>query len=212
MVIHDFPGKRNGFDTRLDLKKYIIFILLAGVLVLGFKTYKDYGISWDEGDQRNLGLTTYNYLFHGVDSIKHCSNKIYGVAFELPLIFVEKIFNLTDTRDLYLMRHLLTHLFFLLGAFAFYLLIDHLYNNKLLANSGFLLLTVNPLIYSHSFFNSKDIPFLSMLIICFLATSIAFKKNSFKWYFLLGISCGILMNVRIMGVMLVGCIWIFFYH
>jgi len=190
--------------------KYIGFILFAAMLIIGLNTYKNYGVSWDEGDQRHLGLTTYNYLVHGQDSIKYCNNKIYGVAFELPLVIVEKVFNLTDSRDIFLMRHLLTHLFFLLGAFAFFLLIDYLYRDKLLASIGFLLLTVNPLIYAHSFFNSKDIPFLSMFVICFLVTAVAFKKNNLKWYVLLGIACGLLMNMRIMGVLLIGCIWIFF--
>jgi hypothetical protein len=192
------------------LHKYIGFILLAGALIVGLRTYKTYGISWDEADQRNLGLTTYNYLFHGGDSIKYIDNKVYGVVFELPLAAVEKVFNLTDVRDIYLMRHLLTHLFFLLGAFAFFLLIDYLYHNKLLASIGFLLMVVNPLIYAHSFFDSKDVPFLSMFSICFLVTAVAFRKNNVKWYILLGIACGLLTNIRIMGVLLTVCIWVFF--
>lgn len=193
------------------LKKYIGFILLfGGFLVIGINTYKSYGISWDEADERNLGNATYNYLFHGQDSIKYCSNKIYGVAFELPLTILEKTLNLQDTRNIYLMRHLLTHLFFLLGALAFFLLIDYLYHDKILATIGFSLLTVNPLIYAHSFYNSKDIPFLSMFIICFLITAIAFNKNNIKWYIMLGVVCGLLMNMRIMGVLLIGCIWGFF--
>lgn len=192
------------------LKKNIGFLLFAGLLLVGFNSFKSYGISWDEADERNLGNTTYNYLFHGQDSIKYCSNKIYGVAFELPLTVIEKALNLQDIRNVYLMRHLMTHLFFLLGAIAFFLLIDYLYHNKLLATIGFLLLTINPLIYSHSFFNSKDIPFLSMFIICFLATAIAFNKNNLKWYVILGVACALLMNMRIMGVLLIACVWIFF--
>jgi hypothetical protein len=192
------------------LKKYIGFFLFAGLLLVGLNTYKSYGVSWDEADERNLGNATYNYLFHGQDSIKYCSNKIYGVAFELPLTVIEKTLHLQDIRDVYLMRHLMTHLFFLLGALAFFLLIDYLYHNKLLATIGFLLLTINPLIYAHSFFNSKDIPFLSMFIISFLATAVAFNKNNLKWYIILGITCALLMNIRIMGVLLIVCIWIFF--
>ena len=191
-------------------KKNIGYFLFAGFLLIGLNTYKSYGVSWDEADERNLGNATYNYLFNGQDSIKYCSNKIYGVAFELPLTVIEKTIHLQDIRDIYLMRHLMTHLFFLLGALAFFLLIDYLYHSKLLATIGFLLLTVNPLIYSHSFFNSKDIPFLSMFIICFLVTAVAFNKNNLKWYILLGIACAILMNMRIMGVLLVACIWTFF--
>jgi hypothetical protein len=190
--------------------KYLGLLLFAGALIIGLNTYKNYGISWDEGSQRNLGRITYNYLFHGDDSLKHYDNKVYGVGFELPLMIIEKVFNLQDTRDVFLMRHLVTHIFFLLGALAFFLLIDYIYHNKLLAMLGFLLLVVNPLIYGHSFFNTKDIPFLSMFIICFLLFAIAFKKNTLTWYILLGVGCAVLTNMRIMGVLLTGCIWIFF--
>jgi hypothetical protein len=190
--------------------KYILFILLSGALIVGLNTYKTYGVSWDEGGQRTTGLMSYNYLFNGSDSLRHFDNAVYGVGFELPLIMVEKTLHLTDSRDIFLMRHLLTHLFFLLGALAFFLLIDYLYHNKLLATIGFLLLVLNPLIYGHSFFNTKDIPFLSMFIICFLFTAIAFNKNKILWYIILGASCGLLTNMRIMGVLLIGCIWILF--
>lgn len=190
--------------------KYIGFILLAGTLFIGLISYKDYGIAWDEPLQREMGLVSYNYVFHGDDSLKHYSCNVYGVAFELPLVMIEKALDLKDSRDIFLMRHLVSHLFFLLGAFAFFLLIDYLYSNKLLAIIGFLLLVVNPLIYGHSFFNSKDIPFLSMFIICFLAIAIAFKKNNLKWYVILAIACALLTNIRIMGILFIGVVWVFF--
>ncbi|MGP8217260.1 MAG: ArnT family glycosyltransferase [Bacteroidia bacterium] len=190
--------------------KHLGLILFAGALIVGLNSYKGYGVSWDEGDQRHLGYTTYNYLFHGIDSIKYCNNKEYGVALELPLTILEKTLRIKDSRDILLMRHLVIHIFFLLGVLAFFLLIDFLYHNKLLAVIGFLILVTTPLIYGHSFFNSKDAPFLSMFIICFLTTALAFKKNNLKWYILLGVSCAILMNLRIMGILLVGCIMIFF--
>lgn len=107
------------------------------------------------------------------------------------------------------MRHLVNHLFFLLSAFIFFLLIDYLYNNKLLATIGFLLLVVNPLIYGHSFFNSKDIPCLSMFIICFMLSALAFNKKTYKHFALLGVGCGLLTDIRIMGILLIGCICLF---
>jgi hypothetical protein len=190
--------------------KYIGFILLAGALIIGLKTYKSYGINWDDQVQRGIGTVSYNFLFHGDDSLNHYCYKEYGTGFELPLVIIEKALNLQDNRDVFFMRHLVTHLFFLLGAFAFFLLIDYLYDDKLLASIGFLMYVVNPLIYAHSFYNTKDISFLSMLVICLLVTAIAFKKNNLRWYIILGIACAILMDIRILGVLLLGCIWIFF--
>ncbi len=190
--------------------RYLGLALFSGALIIGISTYKGYGISWDEGIQRQLGEATYNYLFHGQDSLKYSHNKEYGIAFELPLFMLEKIMHLTDTRAIYLMRHLVTHIFFLISALFFFLLIDYLYRNKLLAAFGILCLLTTPLIYGHSFFNSKDVVFLSMFIICFYIMAVAFERNSLRWHILLGISLAILMNIRVMGILLLGFACLFF--
>jgi hypothetical protein len=192
------------------VKKYLGIIFFLASVVVGLGTYKTYGIGWDEEEQRVVGMTSYNYLVHGDTALNSYNSRTYGVAFELPLIVLEKVLRLHDSRDIYLMRHLVTHLFFLTSAFFFFLLIDHLYQNKLLAAIGFLLLILQPSIYGHSFFNSKDIPFLSMYVICFYLCAIAFSKNKRGYYILLGAACGILINLRIMGALMIACVGLLF--
>lgn len=192
------------------IKKYVGVILLAITITVGLFTYKTYGISWDEQEQRHIGMFTYNYLVHGDPALHYYWNRNYGIAFELPLLVIERILNLHDSRDIYLMRHLVSHLFFLFSAFLLFLLIDYLYKNKVLATIGFLMLVLNPVIYGHSFFNSKDVPLLSMYIVCFLASAVAFNNTKYKYYFLLGVACALLINTRIMGFLMVACVCLFF--
>ena len=125
------------------------------------------------------------------------------------LLIIEKIAGITEFGDTYKLRHIVTHLFFLLSAFYFYKLIFLIYKKKTLAVLGFLLLVINPTIYGHSFFNSKDIPFLSMFIICFYQFAIAFKDKKHYQFLLLGLFTGFLINIRIMGILFVAFI-IFF--
>ena len=157
-------------------------------------------------------MMSYIYLAHGDMTLRTRNDGInkYGVGFELPLIFIEKGLGLNNDRSIYYMRHLAGHLFFLFAAFLFFFLIDYLYKNKLLAALGFLLLVANPLIYSHSFYDSKDVPFLSMYVICYYLAALAFTKNNLRYYILLGAACGLLTNFRIMGVLLIACIGFFF--
>lgn len=188
------------------IKKYSGVLLLILCVCVGLLTFKQYGIGWDELDQHDLGMASYKYVFEGNPGLKTIFTKDHGIAFEMPLTVIEKVFGLEDTRDIYLMRHLVTHLFFLTGALFLLLLIDFLYKNKTLAIIGFLLLILSPRIYSHSFFNSKDIPFLSMMIICFYLNALAFNKKSFLFFILLGLGVGLLINIRIMGSLLFCCI------
>jgi hypothetical protein len=177
-------------------------ILFAFSLVLGFIVYGDFGIAWDEPLQRDIGLHSYNYVFKGDTTLNDFKNRDYGVAIELPLIFLEKALGLSDSRDIYRMRHITVHLFFLLSALAFYLLIWILYRNKWLALAGYLMLLLSPRIYAQSFFNSKDIPFLCMFIFSFLAFAVSFRDKKFWQFVLFGIISGLLINIRIMGIII----------
>lgn len=187
------------------LKKHLGLILLLITLVPGLLLFDDYGISWDEPGSHEIGTLNYDYIFKDSKQLLSYPEKDYGIAFELPLVIIEKVLGLHEQRSIYLERHLLTHLFFLFCAYIFFLLIDFLYNNKLLATTGFLMLMLNPLLYAHSFFNSKDIPFMGMFILCFYLSAIAFKSRKTKHFILLGVVSGLLINMRIIGILMTGC-------
>lgn len=187
------------------LNRFAGVFLFVFFCLLALFTYTQYGISWDEDYQREIGLVSWNYIFSNDQKLLTYSARDYGVAFELPLIALEKLFGLNDEKSIYLMRHFVTHLFFLFAAYYCYKLILLLYNNNLLAVFGFLLFVLFPPIYSHSFFNTKDVPFLSLLTICFyLLVKAMMSKRVFN-FSILGIGIGLLINIRIMGVLLLGC-------
>ena len=192
-------------------KKHLGLVLFLTMCIIALFSYDEYGIGYDEPVQRQIGMVNYDYVFSSNQYLLTFNDRDYGVAFELPLIIIEKAFNLTDTRGIYLMRHLVTHLFFLLGAFFCFMLVDLLYKDKILATIGFLLITLHPCLYSHSFFNTKDIPFMSMFIICLYFNAVAFREKTIKNFIFLGISIGLLINMRIMGVLLPGCILFFLF-
>jgi len=191
------------------ISPYSGLLLLLLLSLVGLLTYDEYGISFDEKTQRTTGEISYKYVFSDNEELLEWKDRDYGVAFELPLIIAEKLLGLEDSRSIYLSRHLITHFFFLISAFFCFLLIDYLYKNKLLATIGFLFFVLHPRIYAHSFFNTKDIPFMAMFLICFYLCARAFNKKTLLSYILLGIGVGLLINLRIMGVLLLCCVLFF---
>ena len=179
------------------------FILFVISLVIGLMLYKDYGVAWDDPVQRELGLVSYNYAFHKDQTLKTITDKDYGVAFELVLIGIERALDLSDTREIYLSRHLAIHVFFLLSAFMAYILFYRLFRSNIIACLGFLALVFHPRIYAHSFFNSKDVPFLSAILIAIVFAHFAFTERRLLLFFLLGLCTGYATAIRIMGVMLI---------
>ncbi len=174
-----------------------VLFLIVGVVVLD-----DYGISVDEVMQRGLGILAAEYVMGNNAIYLDSWTRNYGVAFELSLVFFERILGLEDSRSIYLSRHLLTHMFFLAGGFFCYLLAIRLFNNRLLACFALLLFLLHPRMYAHSFFNTKDIPFLSMFMIALFLIDRGFRKGTAGAFLLCGVGVGLLTNIRILGVML----------
>ena len=177
-------------------------LVCALFLLVGVLNLDDYGVSADEHFQRRYALVSLDYILGKNDTLLTQWERFYGVDFILPLLLVERALELTDSRDIHLFNHILTHLFFILGGFFCYRLAYRLFDNRLVALIALLLYLLHPRLYAHSFFNSKDIPFFSMFVIALYLVERAFRRGTVGAFVLCGIGIGLLADIRIMGVML----------
>ena len=170
----------------------------------------DYGVSVDEWAQRKVAIRNLNIIRQGGalpfprDEAFNWETvtRVYGATVELPLLLVERALRLDDTRQIHLSRHILLHFFFIIGGFFCYLLVYRLFNNRLLALLALLLFLLHPRLYAHSFFNSKDLPFVSMFMIALFLIHRAFRKDTVGAFVLCGVAVGLLTTARIMGLIL----------
>jgi hypothetical protein len=210
--------------------KYLpIILLILGDLCLLPIIYDDYGIGWDENSSREIGIynammanSHLGHMFYSkedLDSriketieeekqeayldqtqIENFEHRMYGPAFELGLVAMEKIFGIQSDRSLYLSRHITTHIFFLLGILCFYLLLFHHFKDWKVSLLGTVMLLLVPRLYPHSFFNPKDIPFLTA---CILATFTMFKfldKPTIITAIIHGLISAFAIDIRIIGI------------
>ncbi len=171
----------------------------AGLLAVGFAVVDDYGAVGDTAGQRHIAEVNFDFITGKTDALAYDHDKYYGVAFELPLFLLERSLGLEDPRHIYLLRHLLTHLFFLAGGFCGALLVYRLFHSKGVALLALLVFVLQPRLYAHSFFNPKDLPFLSMFMVSLYLTHRAFRTQTVGAFLVCGVSVGILTNLRIMG-------------
>ena len=174
-------------------------------LVAAF-TLEDYGAWVDDPSQRALGKAALDYLGgdgeRAFDQVVDYPSRYYGAAAEAPLALVERLLRLDEPRDIHLSRRALTHLFFLAGSVFCYLLVLRVSGSRALALIATALFLLHPRIYAHSFFNSKDIPFLAMFMIALYLTHRAFRRDTLGAFLLCGVGVGLLVNLRIMGLLL----------
>ena len=199
------PMKTPMPQTAAFLARRAHLIALAIFAVVGLFVIDDYGITPDELPFRISGNAAFDYVL-GDESALLPPDKTtgyYGVAFDIPLIAAERIFRPEDTRSIYLSRRLLTHALFLVGGFFAWLLAYRMFGNRLVALLVMSLFLLHPRIYAHSFFNGKDLPFLSMFMVSLYLTHRAFRRDSVWAFALCGASVALMANIRVIGLMLI---------
>ena len=120
-------------------KNLIIFLFFSIFLLFGIFIFPDYGISIDEDNTRIHGLLSLEYVFKiflpeytariqeiiglqkdaQVEALLHDTSSgiiaTSGVVFDLPMAFLELIFQIDDSRQYYLLRHFFNFLFFFIS-------------------------------------------------------------------------------------------------
>lgn len=197
-------------DRTRELGVSVFFIALVA---LGAFIYQDYGISWDEPQQRLIGQVAERYVVesvvpflgispHPVPDLHDFRDKDYGVVFELPAVLLERLFGLEDTREIFFLRHFLTYLVFLAGVFAVYRMVERRLGDWRLGLLAATFLVLSPRFFAEGFYNSKDIVFMAMFAIA-LASMLGFLQNpNTRTALLHGFATGLAVDIRIMAVLI----------
>ena len=204
-------------------KNLFTFLFFLFFLLLGFTIFSDYGISIDEDNTRINGLASLKYIFEIFNpSLLVSSNKLneiislhefkeqgIGVLFDLPTGFLEYMLNITDVREYFLLRHFVNFIFFIIASYFFFLLIKERYQSYIFGLVGVVFLILSPRIFAGSFYNNKDLVFLSMYIISLYFAINFLKKNTVKSAVYASLFSALLIDIRILGVIVPIIIFIF---
>ena len=181
--------------------------ILAFVFALGVFAVDGYGIHVDVTEVRRLGMLTAEYVLG--ESTLLASQEItrcYGGVFQTACWAAERALGLTEFHDIYRSRYLFTHGFFLVGAFACYLLAGRLFKSRAIALMAMLFFVCHPRLYGHSFFNSSDTPFVSMFMIGLLLAHWALRQGGVGAFATVGAWLGLASTVRVMALLLFGLV------
>ena len=200
-----FPLSRLALLRRVPFWAQAL-ALCALFAIGGIAAQDDYGIGRDEVSQRKIAIGNANYIaagdIHVLSQAGDLAHRYYGVAFEMPLLLVERALGLQDTSHFYLMRRLVAHLFFITGGFACGMLAYRMIGSHWIALSAMLMFLLHPRLYAHSFFNSKDIPFAALLLIALYLAHRAFRKDTLGAFLLCGVCVGLAIDLRPFGLTL----------
>ena len=197
-----FPFSRLALLRRVPFRAQAAAVC-ALFAIVGVAALDDYGMPWDEVTHRAMASANANYIATGsTDLLYHSDYRYYGVAFDMSLLMLERALGLQDSRDIYLTRHLIMHLFFITGGFACGMIAYRTLGSRWVALLAMLMFLLHPRLYAHSFFNVKDVPFVVALLIALYLTHRAFRRDTLGAFLLCGIVVGLAINMRPFALML----------
>ncbi len=205
----------------LNIKKNYFYYFLFFFTIIGILLSLNVGITHDEYHSFFIGESNKNKILDFFLSNNSQSKTLeglnlhYGSGFYLLSIPIDYILNLflnldyvsLETKPM-LLKHPSVFIFFALSSIFFRKIIFFVSKDKNYSSLCTFLYLTYPYLLGHSFFNIKDIPFLSVWLICtFYIINIARtfykeKKIKNKYFIILGILTGYLLSIRITGVLI----------
>ena len=180
------------------------FSFFAAFLLIGLLVFRDYGISWDEFPTRRFGIMYVEHLVpdaHALDSLRAASGPSYerfGPVFEILLVRAEKLMQPTDIRTVFFTRHLATFLTFFLGVVLFHRLCRRRFRSGI-ALLACVCLVVSPQLFSHAFYNVKDIAFLTMFVASMLTLDTMLGCPEWRTMLVHALTTAVLLGTRVLG-------------
>ena len=205
------------YQSYVNLPVILIFFTY---LIIGIFIYDDYGISFDEFNHRINGFVALNFfreifsldIYPGLEHSGKAfaeSTKQYGVLFDLPMAFIEKKLHIEDSKNYFLLRHFFNFIIFYISSIFFYLLLKKRFSRKL-SVVGLFFWILSPRIFADSFYNMKDLIFLSFFVISLFFAIKFLNTPSYKNAFLSSLACALAIDVRILGIIVPFIIFVFF--
>jgi len=190
----------------------LIVLIFVCMFAVGILHYQDYGVSVDEGIQRQHSLVAYKYImkqvFHrdvaelvSYPDLPEYQYRYYGTFLQMPMVFLEDLNDFqSDLGDVMRMRHLITFSYCFIAYICFYWMGKKVFKNSWLALLGTLMLYLYPRFFATQFFYIKDMLFAATFMIAMWATVLFLEKEEKPLYGLLFcFAAAICANLRFIG-------------
>ena len=167
-------------------------------------TFRDYGITWDEGVQARYGELCLDYFLSGLRDTSYeglFNLKYYGALFEM---LCSAVYRYAGT-DPFVTRHFCIAITGLLTVVAV-TLVGRIWRDPWVSIYAGLALVMIPRFYGDSFNNSKDVPFACAFAWAMLAIShlVGAPRVSWRHTLAAGAAIGVALALRMGGLLLFG--------
>ena len=221
------------FDKKKLIPVAAVSLFFFAYLFVGYWLYSDYGVSTDEPTDYLRGRVDYQRFMGGslAQFKADCAMMENGDVCYYPAFFSMVLYRFapygdpapilllhegiwdgksTNSQNIYFETHQLTFAFFAFSVFVFFLIGKKIFKDWKIGLLGALFLIISPRVFGYSFYNPKDIPFLSAYVISIYTLLLFLDKKNIFVAVLHGIATAVVCSIRTPGLIIVP-ITIFFY-
>jgi len=187
--------KQDGSRTL----KAVTIAFFVSYLLIGLFVFRDYGMSWDEIPTRNFGIMYVDHVVpdtRALDSVRAVGGPAFerfGPIFEIALVRLERLLPRTDIRPLFMGRHLATFFIFFAGVVVFHRFLRRRFGPGL-SLLACVCLVASPQLFSHAFYNVKDISFMTMFVASMLTLDTVLSRPSWRTWLVHALTTVILLG------------------
>jgi len=211
MLNYFYLKKENKLQNNIVVTLFFLFFFLIGSYV-----YDSYGISLDEEGTRAHGFMTLKYIYEiffplqvsiidnyiTVPKLSEFFSNDHGAFLDTFFAFIEINFGLDQSKEYYLIRHYICFVIFFIGVYFFYLLAKFKFNDWRFGILASAFLVLSPRIFAESFYNNKDLAFMSLFIISLYCCLKFIYKPNIKHAVTFAFTSALATDLRLMGIFL----------
>jgi len=197
--------------------RWLVGAFFGLLALLGVALHRDYGVGWDEQLDRLNGIINAKYValklvpelarrqatFAQIPDMSENQDVDHGVFYQLPLVVLEKVARVEDSRDVYFFRHLVIWLTCVAGTYALYRVGTRYLGSGLWGLAVAAALVLSPRMFAESFYNYKDLVFLGFFTVGIGTLQRWLRRPTWPRAALHAVAVGAAIDVRTMGVLLV---------
>ncbi|MGD0005575.1 MAG: glycosyltransferase family 39 protein [Anaerolineaceae bacterium] len=217
--------KTGIFDKKKIIPALVVFFFFGAYILLGYSIYKDYGVSTDEPVDYLRGQIDFKRFSGGSleQFEKDCSMMGDETICYYPSLFSMLLYRIApygdnqpvmmrgsswygpggNTQSIYFHRHQVIFAFFAFSVFIFFLIGKKIFKDWKIGLLGALFLIISPRIFAQSFYNPKDIPFLSAYVISIYTLLLFLEKKNVFTAILHGFAIGVVCCIRTPGLIII---------
>jgi hypothetical protein len=211
-------NKYINFNNKENYINYGFFIIF---FIVCWKNLIDFGVTLDDEIYYTNAVKTYQYvksffLSFTVDELNiekyRADLKEWPIIFELLIVFICDILNINKIDEIYYVSHQVNFIIFSLSLLCFQKIIFKRFNNLKFSFISLLFFIISPRIITESFYNTRDIFFMSLFIFYIYFLYGFIENKSYSNIIKLSLFSALLINTKILGIIPIGIFCIIYLY